>query len=248
MVGPYVTIIEPPRLRVDVWSDVVCPWCHVGLANLDAALADLDVADRIDVVLRSFQLDPRARSTSPTEHLAGIARKYGTTPEQIAVGQERIVAMGAERGLDLRLDRVRGANTLDAHRLLHLAADRGSARPLKAAFLRAVFTDGEAIDDHAVLRRIAVATGLDPDEVDDVLGGDRYVDAVAADIEAARELDITGVPAFLVDGRLLLPGAQPPELIARVLGRALAERDEQARVLTGDGPVCGPDGCELPAS
>lgn len=246
-----MTTISTPRLRVDVWSDVVCPWCHIGLANLDAALADLEGADRVDVVLHSFQLDPRARSTTPDEHVAGIARKYGTSPESVRARQVQMAEVGAELGLEFDFDNVRGANTLDAHRVLHLAAERGRARELKAAMLRAVFTDGEAIDDHAVLRRLAVAAGLDADEVDDVLAGDAFEREVLADIATARELDITGVPAFVVDRRLMLPGAQPPHVIAKVLRRALEEQDEQAALLAGPGvggeaaAACGPDGCEI---
>ncbi|NLV55943.1 MAG: DsbA family oxidoreductase [Acidimicrobiales bacterium] len=240
-------LADPPRLRVDVWSDVVCPWCHIGLANLDAALAELDGADRVDVVLHSFQLDPRARSTTPDEHVEAIARKYGSTADVVRGQQARMAQLGAEVGLDLHFDRVRGANTFDAHRLLHLADRHGRARELKAAMLRAVFTDGEAIDDHAVLRRLAVGVGLEGDEVDSVLAGDAHADEVAADVAAARDLDVTGVPAFLVDRRLMLPGAQPPHVIARVLRRALDEADEQAALLGADAALgdCGPEGCAI---
>lgn len=234
-------------MRVDVWSDVVCPWCVVGLANLDEALARVPFGEEVEVVLHSFQLDPRARTLSPEEHVEALARKYGTTVGSIRARQAQIVSLGAERGLDLRFDRAWSGNTFDAHRLLHLALDRGVQRPLEARLFRATFTDGEPIGEHDTLRRAAADVGLDPAEVDEVLAGDAYADAVAADVEAARQLDVTGVPHFVVDGRLAIGGAQPPELLARVLAKAWAARTPQVVTVAGadEAGACGPDGCEL---
>ena len=228
-------------MKVDVWSDVVCPWCYVGLANLEQALADFEGAEDVEVVLHSFQLDPRARTRGPEEHTAAVARKYGTTVEAVQANQDHIRALGAERGLDLRFDRAISGNTLDAHRLLHLAREHGVQRALKERLLRAYFTDGQPIGAPETLRAAAVEVGLDGDRVDEVLAGDAYADAVAADIAAAAELDVTGVPFFLVDGRLAIGGAQPPELLLKVLRRAAADA-APAPPATG-GEVCGPDGC-----
>lgn len=232
-------------MRIDVWSDVVCPWCFVGLANLDRALEVASGVDEVHVVLHSFQLDPRAVTQSPEEHTRALARKYGTSVEQVRLNQDRLTALGAERGLDLRFDRAISGNTYDAHRLLHLALERGVQRLLKDRLGRAYYTDGEPIGAHDTLRKAAVDVGLDPAEVDEVLAGDAYADAVADDIAAARELDITGVPFFVVDGRFALSGAQPPELLLRVLRNAQAE---QAAASTGAGSVgqgCGPEGCAV---
>ncbi len=234
-------------MKVDVWSDVVCPWCYVGLANLDVALEGFAPADEVEVVLHSFQLDPGATTRSPEETIEGIARKYGTSVGAVRARQAHIVSLGAERGIDFRFDQAWSGNTFDAHRLLHLALDRGVQRSLKARLGRAYFTDGEKIGEHDALRKAAVDVGLDPAEVDEVLAGDRYAREVLADIAAAHQLDVTGVPFFLVDGRLALSGAQPPELLRKVLDRAWADR--QPKVVTVDGEtdadVCGPDGCAL---
>ncbi len=234
-------------MQVDVWSDVVCPWCYVGLANLDAAIADLDLGDDVEVVLHSFQLDPRARTRSPEEAVEARARKYGTTVGAIRARQAHLVSLGAERGIDFRFDRAWSGNTFDAHRLLHLARERGVQRELKARLGRASFTDGEPIGEHDTLRRAAGEVGLDPVEVDAVLAGDAYADAVRADIEAAHDMDVTGVPFFVVDGRLALAGAQAPEVLGRVLRKAWDER--RPRVVAGpgidDAGACGPDGCAL---
>lgn len=234
-------------MQVDVWSDVVCPWCYVGLANLDAALADLDLGEDVDVVLHSFQLDPGARTRSPEEAVEGLARKYGTTVGAIRARQAHLVTLGAERGIDFRFDRAWSGNTFDAHRLLHLARERGVQRELKGRLGRAYFTDGEPIGEHDTLRRAALDVGLDPGEVDAVLSRDDYADAVQADIAAARDMDVTGVPFFVVDGRLALAGAQPPEVLGRVLRKAWDERRPQVAAGPGidDAAACGPDGCTI---
>lgn len=217
----------PPRLRIDVWSDVICPWCAIGLAGLDQALDRSPVADRVDVVLRAFLLDPRARSRSPEEHVEAIARKYGTSPEAIHAQHAKMARLGAERGVELRFDRVRSGPTLDAHRLLARALRHGLQRDLERRMLRAVFTEGAAIDDHATLRRLAEEVGLDGGEVAAVLAGDAHRDDVEADLRAARDLDIMGVPAFVVGGGVL-PGAQPPEVLLRLIERGVARLDAGA--------------------
>jgi predicted DsbA family dithiol-disulfide isomerase len=237
-------------MRVDVWSDVVCPWCFVGLANLDVALGDFAHADEVEVVLHAFQLDPRARTQTPEEHIAGIARKYGTSVGAVRARQAHIISLGAERGIDFRFDRTWGGNTFDAHRLLHLALGRGVQRRLKTRLGRAVFTDGDPVDAHDTLRKAAADVGLDPQEVDEVLAGDAYAAEVLTDIAAAHQMDVTGVPFFLVDGRLALSGAQPPELLGKVLQRAWDESHPEIERIEGlaggtDAEACGPDGCPI---
>lgn len=234
-------------MRVDVWSDVVCPWCFVGLANLDVAVADFEHRDDVEVVLHSFQLDPNARTQSPQDHTEALARKYGTDVGAIRARQAHIVSLGAERGLDFRFDKAWSGNTFDAHRLLHLALDRGVQRELKARLGRAYFTDGDPIGEPDTLRKAAADVGLDPQEVDEVLAGDAYADEVRADIAAAHDMDVTGVPFFVVDGRLGLSGAQPPELLGKVLRKAWDSRAPVVEVVAGaeDADACGPDGCPI---
>lgn len=239
---------DATTLTVDVWSDVVCPWCFIGLANLDLAIDELDGPEQVEVVLHSFQLDPHAVTQTPEEHTEALARKYGTSVGQIKANAARIVSLGAERGIDFRFDRAISGNTFDAHRLLHLARERDLQVALKHRLGRAYFTDGDPIGEHDTLRKAAVDVGLDPAEVDEVLAGDAYADAVAADIAAAREMDVTGVPFFVVDGRLGLGGAQPPEVLGKVLARAWADRTAAGDRAAGDqatGDACGPDGCDV---
>ncbi|MGD9797689.1 MAG: DsbA family oxidoreductase [Acidimicrobiia bacterium] len=207
-------------MRIDVWSDVVCPWCHVGLANLDLALEGFEPAGKVEVVLRSFQLDPTAENEPAGSHTRLLAEKYGTSESEMRARQARIVSLGAERGLDFRFDRVRRGNTFDAHRLLHLAREHGLQRQLKDRLGRAYFTEGEPIGEADTLRKAAADIGLDPLEVEAVLAGDAYADDVRTDIETAQRLGITGVPFFVADGHLAASGAQPPEVLGQLLRRA----------------------------
>lgn len=234
-------------MRVDVWSDVVCPWCYIGLANLDAALEDFPHRDEVEVVLHSFQLAPGAPTQSPEEHTESLARKYGSTVGEIRARQAHLVSLGAERGIDFRFDKAWSGDTFDAHRLLHLARERGVQRALKARLGRAYFTDGEPIAEHETLRRAAVDVGLDGAAVDEVLAGDAYGDEVRADVGSARSMDVTGVPFFVVDGRLGLSGAQPSEVLGRVLRKGWEERAPRVETVAGaDGAdACGPDGCAI---
>lgn len=235
-------------MRVDVWSDVVCPWCYVGLANLGLALDGHEHADDIDVVLHSFQLDPGApkRDDQPLEER--LAQKYGTSVGQIKAQQARIVSLGAERGIDFRFDKAVGGNTFDAHRLLHLARLRGVQLELKHALGQAYFTDGEPIGEADTLRARAIGVGLDPEEVDAVLTGDAFADEVRRDIDTARQIGVSGVPFFVVDGRLGVSGAQPPETLRDLIDQGWSTREPApVQVVAGaDGvDACGPDGCEI---
>ncbi|MCB0978018.1 MAG: DsbA family oxidoreductase [Acidimicrobiales bacterium] len=237
-------------MKVDIWSDVVCPWCFVGLANLDSAMARFTHADDVEVVLHSFQLEPNAPHRDDTPLVELLARKYGTTVEQMRANQQRLVDLGAERGIDFRFDDAIRANTFDAHRLIHLAASHGLGRAMKDRLGAAHFTEGKAIGDPEVLRAEAAAVGLPADEVDDLLTGDARADEVAADVEAARRLGVTGVPFFVIDGRYGVSGAQPAEVLLGALDRAWSEREPQLVTVAGadDDSACGPGGCAVPGA
>jgi predicted DsbA family dithiol-disulfide isomerase len=212
-------------MRVDVWSDVVCPWCFIGLANLHQALDAIDDREELELVLHSFQLDPGAPRRDDTPLTETLARKYGATVEQVREQQARIVALGAERGIDFRFDRTIQGNTFDAHRLLHLARVRGVQLQMKQRLGRAYFTDGEALGEHATLRAAAIDVGLPEHEVDALLEGDAFAAEVREDLEAANRLGITGVPFFVVDGRLAASGAQPPDVLADLIRQARHTRE-----------------------
>ncbi len=178
---------------------------------------------------RSFELDPEAprlRDGSAAEHLA---RKYGMTEDQVAASWARLTALAAEEGLEYHLDRTQGGSSFDAHRLIHLGAEHGRQDEVKERFLRAYFTEGEAIGEPGVLRRLAIEAGLPADETDDVLATDRFAADVRADEDRARLLGINGVPFFAIDERYGVSGAQSSELLFDAISTAWAERTAAVR-------------------
>jgi predicted DsbA family dithiol-disulfide isomerase len=228
-------------LRVEVWSDIACPWCYVGKRRLEAAVARLPEPLRVEVCWRAFELDAGApRALPPEPYAERLARKYGAPPAEAQAMIDRMTAVAAGEGLALRFDLIRPGNTLDAHRLLHLSRERGVQGTVKERFLRAYLSEGEAIGDPDTLARLAVEAGLAPGDVRRVLTTDAFAHAVRADEEEARRLGIHAVPFFVLGGRYGVAGAQPVELLQEALGRALAEAQEP---LLAEGAGCGPEGC-----
>jgi predicted DsbA family dithiol-disulfide isomerase len=173
-----------------------------------------------------------------------LAGKYQTSPAQAQAMIDRMTKVAAADGLELRFDRVQAGNTFDAHRLLQLAHERGVQNTLQERLFRAYLTEGEPIGEPAVLARLAVEAGLDPDEVDAVLSSDEYVREVRADEREARELGINGVPFFVLAGRLGVSGAQTPEILEAAIARAWDEQPKAAPVVIAQGAVCDREGCD----
>jgi predicted DsbA family dithiol-disulfide isomerase len=213
---------------VEVWSDVVCPWCYVGKRRLEAALAAFEPRDEVSVVWRSFELDPGAPRQREVDNATHLAEKYGRSRDEALAMQTRMAGIAAADGIEMRHDIARGGNTFDAHRLLHLAAERGVQDALKERFLRAYHSEGQPIGDPATLERLAVETGLDPAEVHDVLASDRYAAEVREDERTAAGLGIHGVPFFVVDRAYGASGAQPPEALGELLRQARAAEQAPA--------------------
>jgi predicted DsbA family dithiol-disulfide isomerase len=237
----------PPRclpvVLIEIWSDVVCPWCYIGKRRLERALESFPHADQVQIVFRSFELDPTAPEVGHESVAEMLGRKYGGGPANGRQLMARVEGVAADEGLVFDYADATHTKTVDAHRLLHLALDEGRQAELKEALLAAHFTRGESMGDHAVLRRAALEVGLDPVRVKEVLAGDDYVEAVRADIEQARAYGATGVPFFVMDQRYGVSGAQPTELFEQLLERAWAER--APLTVVGEGEVCGPDGCPV---
>jgi predicted DsbA family dithiol-disulfide isomerase len=240
--------VVPPAVKVEIWSDVVCPWCHIGKRPFEAALARFTHRDAVEVEWKAFELDPGARSAgpgdpvSPTGYAERLAKKYGTS---VAGGQQmtdHMTQQAAAEGLDFRFDRAVRANTFDAHQVIHLAAERGVQNAVKERLLTAYFSQGEAVGDRETLVRLATDAGLDGDEVRAALEDQRYAGAVRADEAEAASLGISGVPFFVVDRKYGVNGAQSADALLEVLERAWAERSPLISV-SSDGAVCGPDGC-----
>jgi predicted DsbA family dithiol-disulfide isomerase len=207
-------------LNVEIWSDVVCPWCYIGKRRFEAALAEFP--HEVKTTWRSFELDPgapAAREHSATEHLAA---KYGMSIEQAQASHAQMTELAAREGLDYHFDTARGGNSFDAHRLIHLAAAHDKQDEAKERLMRAYFTEGVAIGDREALVALAADIGLDADEARAVLDGDAYADAVREDEVLAQRIGIQGVPFFVLDRRLGVSGAQPAEVLVQALEQACA--------------------------
>lgn len=237
-------------MKVEIWSDVVCPWCYIGKRRFESALDRFAHRDDVEVEWRSFELDPsttsvRASGEGP-DHADVLSAKYGMSRAQ---AEEAIASMSqsaAGEGLEFRMDRSLAANTFDAHQVIHLAAVHGLQDQVKERLLRAYFTDGEPVGDRETLVRLAVEAGLDTVDVEQALETQKYAAAVRADEAEARALGISGVPFFVVDRRYGVSGAQPVEHLLAVLDRAWAERSPLTMVEAGSDQACGPDGSRLP--
>jgi predicted DsbA family dithiol-disulfide isomerase len=210
-------------MEVEIWSDVVCPWCYLGKKRFEQALSSFEHKDKVQVTYRSFELDPSALPgvTSPTIDL--LAQKYGMSAAQAEEAQRQMEQRAAADGLTFRMSGLRSGSTRDAHRLLQLAKASGQQDRLMERLQRAYFTEQESIFDHDSLTRLAVDVGLDRDDVTRVLSSDQYADHVDTDEAMARALGATGVPLFVIDRRYGISGAQPAETITDVLERAWAE-------------------------
>jgi predicted DsbA family dithiol-disulfide isomerase len=210
-------------LKIDFVSDVVCPWCAVGLNALEQALRNLEGEVAAEVHFQPFELNPQMAPEGEDvgEHLA---RKYGSTPEQMAQNREAIRARGASVGFVFNMDkRSRIYNTFDAHRLLHWAESQGKQRELKHALLGAYFTDGRDVSDHGVLVDAAVRVGLDAAEARKVLDEGRYADEVRAQESFYQAQGVRAVPSVIVNDHYLIQGGQPPEVFEQSLRRIAAE-------------------------
>jgi predicted DsbA family dithiol-disulfide isomerase len=205
-------------MRVDIWSDVVCPWCYVGKARFEKALTAFEHRDEVEVVFRSFELDPAAETGNET-NLQMISKKFGMPGPQARQMEERVAGMARAEGLRYSLERPNG-NTFDLHRVLHLARAGGLQARAVDAIYQANFADARQIFDSGVVIDVATEAGLDPAEVAKVLDGDEYADAVRADEELARQLRITGVPFVALDMKIGISGAQSAETFTQALAQA----------------------------
>ena len=233
---------------MEIWSDVVCPWCYIGKRRFEAALARFPHRAEVELVWRSFELDPSAPPSGQEQgtYAARLAAKYRCSVQQAQQMMDTMTATAAQEGLDFRFDLARPGNTFHAHRLLHLALEHGVQDELKERLDRATFCEGSPASDPAALTALAVEVGLPEAEVRDVLAGDRYAQAVRADEAQAQAYGTTGVPFYVVDGRYGVSGAQPAELLLHVLEQAWSERRPLSLVRTGPGTAgCEGDACAV---
>jgi predicted DsbA family dithiol-disulfide isomerase len=205
------------EMLVEIYSDVVCPWCYIGKRRFEAALERFEGRDDVSVVYKPFQLDPRAPK-EPTPVADAYARKFGGPDEAMRI-IDRVTDTAAADGLGFHLDVAQRANTFDAHRLLAYANERGVQAAMKERLLQAYFTEGKDVADHEQLADLATDVGLDKGAVAAFLASEEGVDALRAELRDSLERGITAVPTFVFDGLWSVPGAQDPDTMLLVLQR-----------------------------
>lgn len=211
-------------MRVDVWSDVVCPWCYVGKARLEKALSGFGHRGEVEVVFRSFELDPNRPKDQRETVLSMLSQKYGMAEDQALAADARVAGLARAEGLGFDSNRPVG-NTFDIHRVIHLGLEKGVQHEVITAINEAYFARARQVFDRDVITEVAAGSGLDSGAVGEVLDGDAYADAVRQDELLARELGISGVPFFMFDMALGVSGAQPTETFTSALNEAWARRD-----------------------
>lgn len=228
-------------MRVDIWSDVVCPFCYIGKKRLEAAAKESGI--ELEVHWHSFQLDPEAPVRQEVSNSERLAQKYGRSVPEVEDMQRNIAAMAKQEGIEFNWEGANSGNTLNAHRIIHLAQSKGLGNEAQEAFFYSYMTQGLPIGERETLEDVAARIGLNPVEVDDLLDSDEFADFVKFDQEVARDrLKVTGVPFFVFDQRIALAGAQPKEVFLQVLEKASEEPQEQ--------PIadqCSTDACDVPA-
>jgi predicted DsbA family dithiol-disulfide isomerase len=210
-------------MELELWTDVVCPWCFVGKRRLEAALERFDAREELTLVHRSFELDPSAPPLRVST-VEEIAAKYGMSVEESQARRDQLVALGREDGIDFRFDDARGGNTFDAHRLIHLAREQGVADAVVERLMVGYFSEGLAIGDPAELATAVAEAGIPLPEAHELLDSEEFAEEVRADEQQAAQLGIRGVPFLVLDGRYGLSGAQPVDAYLQALQQAWGER------------------------
>jgi predicted DsbA family dithiol-disulfide isomerase len=232
-------------LTIEIWSDIVCPWCYIGKRRFETALAQFAHRDEVELVWRSFELDPGAPRRSPGTLNDMLARKMGVNTAQAAAMNAHVTELAAGEGLDYRLDQAQHGNTFDAHRLIHMAKARGLQQPAVDRLLRAYFTEGLPIGDHDTLATLGAEIGLPADEVRAMLAGSTYADAVRADEQRAAMFGIRGVPFFVLGEQFGVSGAQTSDVFAQALEQAWAAAHPLTLVGTGAAEGCDDGSCAV---
>lgn len=234
-------------MKVEIWSDYVCPFCYIGKRRFEAALQQFAHNDEIEVIYKSFELDPNARRDGNPDVHEMLAGKYGMTRDQAIANTNQLTQQAKTVGLDFHMEQAIQTNTFDAHRLSHYAASKGFGKQMTERLLKAHFTDSLHLGKHEVLAEMAAEVELDRADALRMLESDEFAGEVRADEEEARELGVRGVPFFVIDRKYAVSGAQPSEVFLQAFEKAWNE----ARPLSvigeaSDAAVCTDAGCAVP--
>lgn len=210
-------------MKIEVWSDYVCPFCYIGKRKLEQALEKTGFSNEAEIIFKSYELDPNSPEVSEETTVSALARKYGTTEAEAQSMTANVSAAAKEVGLDYNFSKIRPANTFNAHRLVKWAQEHGKAAELSENLFRAYFIENREIGRKEVLAHIAEETGLSRKEAESALDSERYTDDVREDIEEGRQLGVQGVPFFVLNRKYAISGAQPDEVFEQALRKAEEE-------------------------
>ncbi|MHA7303770.1 DsbA family oxidoreductase [Arthrobacter sp. TMN-49] len=234
-------------MKIDIWSDVACPWCYIGKRRFESALNAFPHKDAVEVQWRSYQLDPTIPEHYDGTELSYLSERKGMDPAQVSGMFAHVTEQAAAEGLNYKFENVVVANSFNAHQLLHLATAQAKGDAVKEALLSAHFEHGVDIGNREELVRIGTEAGLDTVEISEALDTDKYAEDVRADFAEARAIGVTGVPFFVIDKKYGISGAQPATVFTQALEEAWQEANPLTMVNAGgsDAEACGPDGCAL---
>lgn len=232
-------------MKIEIWSDVACPWCFIGKRRFEAALASFPHRDAVDVTWRSYQLDPALPEHYDGTELEYLSSRKGMPAQQVSQMFDHVAQQAKGEGLDYHFEKVVVANSFTAHRLIHLAAAHGKQDAAKERLLSDHFEHGKDIGSRGYLSSLGADLSLPAGEVEELFTTDKYTDEVRFDFQEARALGITGVPFFVIDRKFGLSGAQPTETFTAALNQAWQEANPLVLVNSTDAEACGPDGCAV---
>ena len=237
--GPVILFMK--TMKVEIWSDVMCPFCYIGKRRFETALQQFPAKENIEVVWKSFQLNPHL-VTDPGKHVdAYLSETKRWAPEYTRQVNAQVSAMAKAEGLQYNFDQAIVANSFDAHRLLQYAKQQGKGDEMEESLFRSYFTDGKNIADHQVLASLAGGIGLDPVQAASVLAGTDFTSEVEQDIYEARQIGVNGVPYFVFNDRYAVSGAQAAETFLGALNKSWSELAPQLTTLAdADAPACKP--------
>lgn len=210
-------------MKIEVWSDYVCPFCYIGKRRLEEAIEQTGLGDKVEVVFKAYQLDPNSPKESDESMQVGLAEKYGMSIEEAKKMTDNVEVQAKSVGLSYDFGKMTPANTFDAHRIAKLAEQEGVAPTVTERLLKAYFVEGEKIGREDVLLRLAEEAGVVRDRVKEVLDSDEFSEDVRMDIAEAGQIGVKGVPFFVIDRKYAISGAQPAEVFADALRKAINE-------------------------
>lgn len=235
-------------MKVQIWSDIACPFCYIGKKQLETALEQFPEKEQVEIEFKSFELDPNAPTQVDYDVHDMLVKKYGMSRSQAMAMNEQVKQAGKEKGIDFQFDPLVLTNTFDAHRLAQYAGQMGKGDFVMGELFQAYFTDGKHVGDRQTLLDIAEKAGLDVKEVQQVLGGEAFADHVRKDEQEARQLGINAVPFFLINNKYSVAGAQPADTFLRALETAWTEEAAQAEKAAANSfeAACADGVCAVP--